>query len=201
MRLLVVIAALLGLSSPALAADLSVTVRDAHNMAVRDAVVMVYPAAGAPAPRIAGPYRMAQHNIQFDPFLLVVPVGATVGFPNLDTVRHHVYSFSKPKPFELKLYGQDESRSVTFDKPGVIAVGCNIHDQMIGFIRVVDTPFAVKTDANGVAVIRGLPAGAATAKIWHPFMKGADVSRPVTAGGALSVTLDLRPPPSHAHGY
>jgi plastocyanin len=201
MRLLVFIALLLGLSGQAVAADLSVTVRDSHNMAVKDAVVMVYPASGAPQARVAGPYRMAQRNIQFDPFVLVVPVGATVGFPNLDPVRHHVYSFSKPKPFELKLYGKDETRSITFDKPGVIALGCNIHDQMMAFIRVVDTPFAVKTDASGLAVIHGLPAGGETVKVWHPFMKGNDFVRTLSGPAALSVNLDLRPPPGHAHGY
>ena len=201
MRLLALLAVLLGLSSQTMAADLSVTVKDAHGMGVRDAVVMVYPASGTPPVRVGGPYRMAQHNIQFDPFLLIVPVGATVGFPNLDTVRHHVYSFSKPKPFELKLYGKDETRSITFDKPGVVAVGCNIHDGMAGFIRVVDTPFAVKTDANGLAVIRGLPAGGATVKVWHPYIKGADLVQRVGGLGALSVNIDLRPPPGHAHGY
>lgn len=201
MRLFVLLALLLGLASPVMAADLAISVRDTHGMAVANAVVMVYPASGSGPARVGGPYRMAQHNIQFDPFVLIVPVGATVGFPNLDPVRHHVYSFSKAHPFELKLYGKDETRSVTFDRPGVIAVGCNIHDQMIGFIRVVDTPFAVKTDAGGNAVVHGLPGGSATVKVWHPFLKGQDLSIPWKGAGSLNATLDLRPPPGHAHGY
>jgi plastocyanin len=206
MRLLVLIALLLGISGHALAADLSVTVRDAHGMPVRDAVVMVYPAGPMPALRMAGPYKMAQHNIQFEPFVLIVPVGATVGFPNLDTVRHHVYSFSKPHPFELKLYGHDETRTVVFDKAGVIALGCNIHDQMIGYVRVVDTAFAAKTDGAGLAVIHGAAAGAASLKIWHPYLKapGNENARPVTlhAGGdSFSETVDLRPAPDHMHSY
>ncbi len=207
MRLLVLILLLLSFGPQAYAADLAVTVRDTHGMAVKDAVVMLYPASGTPPVRVAGPYRMAQHNIQFEPFVLVVPVGATVSFPNLDNVRHHVYSFSKPHPFELKLYGHDETRTIVFDKPGVIALGCNIHDQMIGFVRVVDTPFAVKTDGNGVAVLRGAPGGKATVKVWHPYLKGAGneiASAAVLPGsgtGAVTITIDLRPPPGHAHGY
>ena len=105
---------------------------------------------------------MQQHNIAFDPHVLIVPVGSTVGFPNLDKVRHHVYSFSKVKKFDLKLYGRDETRSVVFDKAGVVALGCNIHDSMSGFIIVVDTPYAMKTDANGRVVIANVPAGSAT---------------------------------------
>ena len=83
---------------------------------------------------------MAQENISFSPHVLIVPVGATVAFPNHDRVRHHVYSVSKPKKFDIKLYGRDETRTEAFDKPGVVALGCNIHDQMSGFIIVVDTP-------------------------------------------------------------
>src|SRR5262249_4619853 len=122
-----------------------------------------------------------------------------VAFPNLDTVRHHVYSFSAPHPFELKLYGKDETRTVKFDKAGVIALGCNIHDMMVGFIRVVDTPYAVKTDASGRAVLRDLPDGAATVRIWHPYLKGQnnETSQRANIGGAaqMTVTVDMRPAP------
>ena len=103
------------------AGDLNLTVRDTAGKPVRDAVISVYPAAGLPAGpiRFPWPYVMAQQNIQFDPAVLVVPVGAEVAFPNRDKVRHHVYSFSPVKKFELKLYGNDETRSVVFDKAGV----------------------------------------------------------------------------------
>lgn len=201
-----VTAALLLAAGPAFAADLTVTLRDAKGAPVRDAVVMYYPASGTPAPKVAGPYRVAQHNIQFEPFVTVVPVGAKVNFPNLDPVRHHVYSFSKGNKFELKLYGRDESRSITFDTAGVVALGCNIHDQMLAFIRVVDTPWAAKTDGAGVVVLHGAPAGAGSVKIWHPFLKGAnnEIARPVSlaaSGGAQTIAVELRPPPMHVHGY
>src|SRR4051794_37183154 len=155
------------------AAELAVTVRNSAGKPVADAVVMVRPQAGVPRGpiRFPWPYRMAQQSMTFAPFVLVVPVGADVAFPNLDLVLHHVYSFSPAKTFELKLYGHDETRRVHFDKPGVVAVGCNIHDTMVGFVRVVDTPFAAKTNAAGEAVIHDLPAGAATVTLWHPYLK------------------------------
>ncbi len=134
-------------------------------------------------------------------------MGAEVDFPNLDNVRHHVYSFSAPHPFELKLYGRDETRIVRFDKPGVIALGCNIHDSMVAFILVVDTPYAAKSDAAGQAVIRGLPAGTFTLKAWHPYLRapGNTVSATVTApheGAAhASITADLRAPTDRRRTY
>jgi len=195
------------LAAPARAGDLVVTAT-AGGRGVADVVAMAKPQAGIPhGPiRFAWPYRMAQHNLQFDPFVLVAPVGAEVSFPNLDTVRHHVYSFSPAKTFELKLYGRDESRAVRFDKAGVVALGCNIHDAMVAFIRVVDTPFAGKTAASGEVVLRDLPPGSATVTIWHPYLKapGGEISRtvmiPATGRAQLSIAVDLRRPPM-AHGH
>lgn len=187
--------------APALAGDLVVTVRDAAGRPTPNAVVMVRPASGVPAGpiRFPWPYTVAQQNIQFDPFVLVVPVGATVGFPNRDKVRHHVYSFSAGNKFELKLFGRDESRSVVFRAPGVAAIGCNIHDQMVGFIRVVDTPWAVKTGPDGVATLRDIPPGAATMTVWHPWLrapKGELTRKVVTTAGVSrdTVTVELRAP-------
>jgi hypothetical protein len=145
--------------------------------------------------------KMAQQNIRFDPFVLIVPVGAEVSFPNYDKVRHHVYSFSPAKTFELKLYGHDETRTVRFDKPGTVALGCNIHDRMVAFIRVVDTPFAAKTNAAGVAELQGVPEGRAVLHVWQPYLKGAgnEVTEAITVppGGDMHeiVTVDVRPPP------
>ena len=127
-------------------------------------------------------------------------VGANVGFPNKDKVRHHVYSFSAGNKFELKLFGRDESRSVVFHAVGVAAIGCNIHDQMVGFIRVVDTPWAIKTGPDGVATLRGIPAGAVTVTIWHPYMRAPknELVRKsmIAATGVLrdAVIVDLRMP-------
>lgn len=170
MRFFLALLAAVCLASPAVAGDLVVSVRDARGAPVRDAVVTIHPAAGVPRGPIRFPWalRMSQQDIQFQPFVLIAPVGAAVAFPNLDRVRHHVYSFSRGQRFEIELYGRDETRSHTFTTPGVAAVGCNIHDEMVGYIKIVDTPWAAKTGANGDATLSGVPAGAATMRVWHP---------------------------------
>lgn len=192
---------LFALVAPGLAqaADLMVSVRTSAGRPVADAVVTLPDARGAS--RLSGPYRMAQHDLQFDPFVLVVPVGADVAFPNLDKVRHHVYSFSPAHPFELKLYGRDESRKVRFDKPGVIALGCNIHDSMVGFILVTDAAIAAKTDANGVAVLHDVPAGDVNVRVWHPYLRGAGNAVNVRGQGRVAVIGDLRAPPGPHGAY
>jgi len=198
--------ALASLAGAAQAADLRVAVRGANGKPVADAVVMVRTArsAGEPA-RFAWPLVMEQRDMQFRPFVLIVPVGAEVAFPNHDKVRHHVYSFSAAKTFELKLYGHDELRRVRFDRPGVVAVGCNIHDDMAAYIRVVDTPYAGKTDAAGVATIRNLPPGAGSLSVWHPYLRGGrDLVRDIdvpSGGATLTITLDLKPAPMAHGGY
>ena len=167
------ILALLGLAIPvaAVAAPVSITLRGPDGAPLADAVVMVDVPNG-PKVNPRGNYVMEQKNIQFQPHVLVVPVGAAVTFPNRDLVRHHVYSFSKPKKFDLKLYGRQEERSVVFDQPGIVALGCNIHDSMSGFVVVSATPFAAKTDAAGRATL-DVPAGAATLRIWSPAIRAA----------------------------
>jgi plastocyanin len=183
------------------AATMDVQVRTGDGAAVADAVVTVVPAAEGPRATINFPWplRVGQRDLLFDPTVLIVPVGAQVAFPNYDKVRHHVYSFSPAKKFEIQLYGKDETRSVSFPVAGVVAIGCNIHDAMTAFIYVADTPYAVKTDASGKAQIAGLPAGRATVRIWHPQSTSpeqrTELSFNVAAEGANSLTadVDLRP--------
>ncbi|MFY9352515.1 MAG: methylamine utilization protein [Sphingobium sp.] len=182
------------------AGDLDLKIVDAAGRPVSDAVVTVRPAGGVPAGPIRFPWgtTMVQENIAFAPHVLIVPVGATVRFPNHDKVRHHVYSFSKPAKFEIKLFGKDETRSYTFKSAGAVALGCNIHDQMSGFIKVVDTPFAAKSNAAGQVRVAGLAAGTAQVTIWHPQMKAKDneqlilVSVPGSGSVAKSATVALR---------
>ncbi len=204
MRLAALATVIFALAGTARAADLTVTVRTAAGRPVADAVVSVYPASGAGSARLDGPFKVTQHDIMFDPTVLIVPVGAEVSFPNLDKVRHHVYSFSPAKTFELKLYGRGEAPSVKFDKAGIVSIGCNIHDRMVAFIDVVDTPYAAKTNAQGVAVVRGLPAGSSRVKVWHPYGKSKDgvVEQALSLSGAaqsLSVPVEVRAPPM-SHG-
>ena len=113
------------------------------------------PPARRRAPRApAAAIVVSQKNLQFHPFLTIVPVGADVSFPNLDPTKHHVYSFSPAKRFELKLFAKDQSRTVHFDKPGVVALGCNIHDQMSAFIVVTDSAWTARTNAQGHGRLR-----------------------------------------------
>jgi len=196
------------LATRARAGDVAFQVVDAKGKPVLDAVVTAYPPGLRAEPiRFPWPQEMVQKNLQFDPFVLIVPTGASVSFPNRDPVRHHVYSFSPAHPFELKLYGKDETRSVRFDKAGVVALGCNIHDGMVAFIKVVDTPFAAKTDDKGQAVLKGLPAGQVQVRIWHPYMKapGNEIERvlavPPSGAGRETAQIDLRNPPDRRGSY
>lgn len=192
-------------SGHALAGDFTATVRGADGKPVPDAVVMVYPNGQPTKGPIKFPwaYRVAQQNIQFSPFVLVVPVGADVAFPNLDKVRHHVYSFSAGNKFEIKLYDREENRTARMNAAGVAAIGCNIHDQMVGFIRVVDTAYAGKTDGAGVVTIQNVPTGAVVAKVWHPYLRGMKNEKTLTttsvgAGPVReAVSIELRAPAPH----
>lgn len=201
MRNLLALLILLACPLAAHAADLEVVLKDARGQPVPDAVVTFTPSQGAGRPaHFPWPMVMAQHNIAFEPHVLIAPLGADISFPNQDTVRHDVYSFSPAKRFELKLYGHEQARAVHFDKAGVVAVGCNIHDRMSGFIVVVDTPYAAKTDGAGRAVIAGAPDGAGVLGVWQEDLKapGNAISRPLALHGATrqALTLDLRPHPA-----
>lgn len=162
------------------AATVAIDVRGFDGKPLQGAVVTVE-TAKAPSVTVRGPYLMEQRDIAFQPHVLIVPVGATVGFPNRDRVRHHVYSFSKTKKFDLKLYGQEDSRTVVFDRPGVVPLGCNIHDSMSGFVFVTATPFAALTDQAGHVAFTGIPAGGGTVRVWHPSIRAPDstASQPI----------------------
>ena len=200
-RILSALAVLIAIPLTAAWAASSVPVRvqivDAKGVPVRDAVVEI-DAAGPETGRITFPWRMAmaQRNEQFVPGTLVIARGSTVAFPNLDTVRHSVYSFSKPARFEIDLFGRDQTRTQKFPIAGAVALGCNIHDQMRGYIRVVDTPYAGKTDHNGMLTLDAVPSGAATITVWHPRLRapGNELRRSVAISGGssrhrLAVTL------------
>src|SRR3954452_23820080 len=185
--------------SPLAAAPLSVRVVDASGHPVRDAVVTLYPSGNAARPaRGTGHFVVAQQNLQFRPFLTVVPVGADVSFPNFDPTKHHVYSFSAAKKFELKLFAKDQSRTVHFDRAGVVALGCNIHDQMSAFIVVTDSAWTARTNAQGVAAFADAPNAPARVAVWHPYLRapGGEVEQELGAAQrSASFQVRLRPPP------
>jgi plastocyanin len=192
-------AAGLVLAAPLGAAPLTVRVVDASGRPVRDAVVTLYPSGNAArAPKAGGRYVVSQQNMQFHPFLTIVPVGADVSFPNLDNTKHHVYSFSPAKRFELKLFAKDQSRTVHFDKPGAVALGCNIHDQMSAFIVVTDSAWTARTNVQGMVAFNDAPNAPGRLTVWAAYLRapGGTLQQPVAGGQrTASFTVRLRPPP------
>lgn len=176
------------------AAHLSVKVTDEEGQPVENAVVTFFPAGGAPAvaPRDA---EMVQSGKRFSPSILVVPVGSRVKFPNRDEVAHHVYSFSSPKKFDLPLYVGEAVAPVVFDRPGVVTLGCNIHDWMVAHIFVSATPFHAVSGTDGRAHLHGVPSGGGVIEVWHPRLRGKPVSleRPAEGGDVPVAVLRLRP--------
>jgi len=160
------------LADAACAAELLATVRDTKGRPVSDAVVLAVP-LDRKAFDLAKPVRhvVDQVNKEFVPYVRVIFSGTSVSFPNNDNIRHHVYSFSPAKKFELSLYSGVTAPPVLFDKTGVVVLGCNIHDWMLGYIYVADTPFFAKTEREGQAVVENLPPGHYQVRLWHPDME------------------------------
>jgi plastocyanin len=162
----------LALASNAWAASIEVIVRNASGVPVADAVVYALPGSGVDekGSRAAA---IEQIDREFVPYVSVIQTGTSVSFPNRDSIMHHVYSFSPAKPFEIKLYTGKSPGQILFDKPGVVTLGCNIHDWMIGYILVVATPHFAKTGPTGNALLRDLPAGSYELNAWHPQQRAA----------------------------
>ena len=151
------------------AADVQVAVMDAAGKPLADAVVFLESTEAQRQVQPLAVQEMSQEKKQFVPGVLVLTRGTEVRFPNRDTVRHHVYSFSPAKKFELKLYSGTPANPVLFDQPGVVVLGCNIHDHMVGWIVVLDTPYFAQTQAPGGVVQMGsVPAGSYRLRTWHP---------------------------------
>jgi plastocyanin len=168
--------------------------------------VATHAADANPTPSaIRRPAVMDQRNREFVPRVLVVGVGTSVEFPNNDSVSHQVYSFSAAKRFQLPLYKGETHPPVTFDKPGLVVLGCNIHDAMVGYIYVTEAPYFAATEANGTATLKDLPAGDYKIVIWGPYVADApaslvrtvhvDGNEPATARFQLSLALRARPEP------
>ena len=156
---------------PATAASaLSVTVIDARGVPLAGAVVTAEPAAGAPKAVPGQKAIMDQRNLAFVPDVLVVQTGTAVDFPNSDQVRHQVYSFSDAKNFQLALYAGRAHAPVVFNRAGLVTLGCNIHDSMLGYIYVTDSPWYGRTDEHGTLHLHDLAPGEYTVRIWHALL-------------------------------
>jgi len=186
-------------ATAASAATVRVTVLDTSAAPVTEAVVLLAPQAGSMAVKPMNGIQISQMQRQFNPRVTVVTVGTAVTFPNFDTVRHHVYSFSQAKAFELKLYAGTPAAPVVFDKPGIAVLGCNIHDRMAAWVVVVDTPLHARSAAAGKAQLDDVPAGSYRLLVWHPGLVNANepAAMPLIVGSAevnQRVVLDLGGP-------
>ena len=193
-RRLAALAIALGSAGASQAADWTLQVRDPAGAPVPNAAVAVELKGQPVRPATGAAATMAQRDRQFQPQLLVVQTGTAVNFPNFDTVRHHVYSFSPTKKFELKLYSGTPAEPVVFDKPGVAQLGCNIHDRMSAHIVVVDTPLFGITDAKGEVTLN-LPPGEHRLRLWATRMGNAAPSAQplvVAAGAAGVLKVELK---------
>ena len=187
-----------GLCHDLSAGSFDVTVKDGKGALVSDAVVYAR-GNGMNAQSTKKQTAIDQQDKQFIPYVTAVQVGTSILFPNKDNIRHHVYSLSSAKKFELPLYKGVPAEPVVFDKEGFVTLGCNIHDWMIAYVAVLGTPHFQVTGREGHALLKNLPPGQYTVEVWQPSIKGAPATFAqhvdVAAGGMkqLLFTLDLKP--------
>ncbi len=173
-------------AAAAWAGGVAVQVTDSAGKPLADTVVYVDIDGAAPGnPKAAV---IEQRGLKFIPLVSVIQTGAMISFPNNDKVKHHIYSFSPAKKFDQKLYSGVAAATQVFDKAGTVVLGCNIHDRMVAYVKVVDTPYFARTDAEGRARI-DLPAGAkASVSAWHYNMSGATAEQIIQLKGGDSIT-------------
>ncbi|MEP5763776.1 MAG: hypothetical protein ABJ308_04250 [Halieaceae bacterium] len=160
------------LALPGWSGELRATVVNDKGEAVAEAVVYARSTQGTTAAVGMQRATIDQVDKEFVPALTVVYQGAEVSFPNNDNIRHHVYSFSRGNAFEIPLYADQAAAPVTFANPGVVALGCNVHDWMSAYVFVADTPYFDVTDAAGSATLTALPAGEYEVEVWHVSLRG-----------------------------
>ncbi len=173
------------------AATLNAEVVSSKGKPVRDAVVFAVPADPAVLQGIQAQKQVDVDQVdkEFIPYVTAVYRGTDVNFPNSDKIRHHVYSFSEAKQFEIPLYTGAPEKPIHFDKPGEVALGCNIHDWMKAYVFVCESPFFTTTDADGKASLTDLPAGQYQVRVWHPTLRG----KPEDTGQKVSLEADSAP--------
>ena len=185
------------------ATGIAVQVQDAAGKVLPDTVIYVEPEGGGAVGKGPANAEIEQKGLKFMPLVTVVQTGSKVFFPNNDKVRHHIYSFSPAHKFDQKLYSGQSAAPQVFDKAGTVVLGCNIHDKMLAYVKVVDTPYFAKTDGSGAARIE-LPAGKYVVKAWHyNTVGGATPEQVLTvkAGDPLATAvfkLPMKPPAGDA---
>ena len=167
-------------------------------MPLEDVVAWAIPREPVAAPAAKPTAAVEQINKAFVPMVSIVQVGTMVRFPNRDEFRHHVYSFSAAKKFEIKLYAGTPASPIEFDKPGEVVMGCNIHDAMVGYIYVVESPYFGKTGKDGVVRLENLPPGDYEVRAAH-YLQLAPLSpypvklRGADANASVEFTVPLKP--------
>lgn len=163
--------------------------------AVQDVPAVVFvegPVPGVPVRPLPEAPVMAQHDTAFVPAALAIPVGSTVDFPNEDTFFHNVFSYSASARFDLGRYPRGESKSVTFEKPGLVKVYCEVHEFMRAVIVVTESPFHAVVDDDGAFRIEGLPEGTYRFVVWHPDVDPLEREVRVVAGQVARLDAELR---------
>ena len=174
---------------------MSVNVKTTSGTAAEDTVVVLDPLDAVPPPSSHERAVIDQLHKTFVPRVSVIRTGTVVALPNSDSIRHEVYSHSPPHPFKVKLYATSHTEDVTFDKPGLVVLGCNIHDSMVAFVAVVDSPYYAKILSSGQAELR-VPPSRYRLRVWHPKLRVAVESQLITVTDApltLPLTVDLDP--------
>ena len=172
------------------AGEVSVSVTDQAGKPIPEAVVVFDDGKAVATP--VNPGKIVQKNRMFNPKVTIVQTGTRIAFPNEDSVRHHVYSFSPAKKFELKLYSGLPTEPVLFDQAGLVTLGCNIHDSMLGYIYVVDTPYFAKTDDKGKASLK-LADGQYSYQAWQPGQAKPGAEQKLKIEGATELRIVLQP--------
>ena len=179
-------------ASEARAATIDVAVQTSDGRPLAGAVLTIHSLTGSDHPGVPVNVIMDQVNRAFVPDLVVIPAGSTVEFPNSDSVSHQIYSFSAARKFQLPLYRGKPYPPVHFDQPGLVTLGCNIHDSMLAYVLVTDAPYFGRTDTIGSWSV-DVPRGTYRVTVWHPrIQEGAELQREMTIGDSDRAALTLR---------
>lgn len=209
--LLGLLAPLSAIATPAGAAELGgrVTLLEEGRSSpeVRYAVVTFTPQAAVatspPAPADDEPLEIVTVRKEFQPRVAIVPLGATVSFPNQDPILHNVFSVTAGSVFDLGLVRQGESGEATFDQPGVVRIFCNVHHSMVAYAVVTDSPHTAYVDRQGGFRLEGVPAGPGTLRVWHERAEPVELLVDPRAGEPVAVELVVTKPriPTHSNKF
>jgi len=204
-------ALLFAVCGSAAATNFTVEVNDQDGRPVANAVVVLMPDSKASMPaaatRLAAERTIDQRGETFIPLVTIVPKGGHVVFANNDQTTHQVYSFSSVKQFEITLARGEKSPPIAFDNSGVAALGCNIHDHMIAYAFVAESPWAVLTGSDGRGTVADVPPGNYEAQVWHPKLPPGRAMPSLKAslsGDTTRLTVNIKllsaSTMSHGHG-